>query len=1219
MPKNDMIWTDEQLSAISEQGENILVAAGAGSGKTAVLVERIIKKIINNNISIDKLLVVTFTNAAASEMRERILEALYKKLDEYPEDENLKKQIILLGKANICTIHSFCLDIIKNHFYEIDISSNFRIASSEENALYQQEVIEDLFDELYETNNEDFAKLVDIYATYRGDEKLKEIILEIYEYIQSMPFPLKWLDEKIEDFNINNTIDIQQTQWGETLFSAIREIILFSISSFKTLEEKIILIPEMHKFLLTIQNDLSLLKELYDTTFMGWDKTLEVYLNLGGKYQRWPVDKSCTLELKEEIKEKRSKIKDNLKKSLAKILVMDSQEAISDIKEMRTVLAALGKIIKLFDERFRALKKEKNILYFNDIEHYALNILTKIDENGKIVPTDVAMLYREKFIEIAIDEYQDSNQVQEFILTTISNNNNIFMVGDVKQSIYKFRQACPELFLEKYNQYSKEKTGAGLKIQLFKNFRSRNNIIDFTNTIFESIMSKELGKLNYNQEEFLNIGASYPDESNSYSNAEKAKTEMLVLDLADEELDADSDEDSTDLTQNEDIKQFIFDRELESKVVAQKIKQVLASGIMIYDKKTKKYRPVEYRDIVILLRSTKDNAIYYEKELIKQNIPNYSDSNSDYIETYEIQTILNILKIIDNPKDDIALVSVLRSEIGSFSDNELTEIRQLNREVSFYQSLILASQELKNELGQKVKIFLEIIKEWSNKSLFMNISELIWDIYTKTGFMTYVSLMPNGDIRKANLKKFFESANSFEKTTFKGLFNFIRFFEKINTSSGDLSAAKIIGENENVVRIMSIHKSKGLEFPIVFLANAGKKTNLMDANKSILVHPGLGFGPDYINPQKRIKYTTLPKIAINNLIKNETLSEEMRILYVALTRAREKLFIIALSKDYEKELAIKKELIKNNDSINTLLLKKYNSYKDWIEFVYLTNRLDNLMNVKVLKKDDIIDLEEGKTELKIFPFNENIDLEQISKIIEYNYPNELATTIPLKTSVSELKKVSGDNVFTNSDLDFKSTRPEFLNESKIYTAAEKGTLMHLVLQKFDYQNEVYINNCNDLEVLTKLVDEYIEKLVIKGFITSEQASLINRFNIIKFLQSDIAKQLQHAIIIEKEKTFCTKVLLKNIIPTEDNDMFIMVQGIIDLFYQTAEEDWVLLDYKTDYVPENDETYLAQKYHTQLKIYKKALEDYIGHRLSRVVIYSLHLGKSIEIDFGEDAI
>ena len=1216
MAENDVKWTNEQQEAIYQKGENILVAAGAGSGKTAVLVERIIQKILNDNLSIDRLLVVTFTNAAASEMRERILEGLYKKLDECPEDENLQKQIILLGKANISTIHSFCLDVIRNFFFEIDIPSNFKIASSEENTLYQQEIIEDLFDELYETENKSFSTLIDNYATYRGDDKLKEIILEIYEFIQSMPFPLKWLDEKIEIFNIEN-VDINETPWGKILLPYVKENILYSISNLKVLEEKILLIPEMNKFLLTIQADINLLKSFYDATNLGWDKTIEAYSSLFQNFQRWPVDKSCTLQLKEEIKDKRSKIKDNLKKILSKVLLMDSEQAILDIRQMYEVLKSIGYIIKLFDERFKELKREKNLLYFNDIEHYALEILTRVDENGNIVPTDVAKFYKEKFAEIAIDEYQDSNQVQESILTTISNGNNIFMVGDVKQSIYKFRQACPELFLEKYNSYSKSKEGKGLKIQLFKNFRSRENVIDFTNTVFQSIMSEDLGKLNYTKEEFLNVGATYPEDDNSYSNENKSKTEMLILDLFDGTEQIEESEDSED--EKKDIKQIIVNKELEARIVALKIKEIISSGVKVFDKKLKQLRPVQYRDIVILLRSTKENAIFYEKELINQNIPVYSDSNSEYMETYEIQTILNVLKIIDNPKDDIALVSVLRSEIGNFSDNELTEIRLFDRETSFYQSLILASQNLENELKNKVNLFLDMLKNWKQKSLFMNISELIWDIYTQTGFLTYVSLMPNGDIRKANLKKFFESARSFENSTFKGLFNFIRFFEKIRVSTGDLSAAKIIGENEDVVRIMSIHKSKGLEFPVVILANAGKKSNLMDASKNILLHSELGFGPEYIDYRRRIKYTTLPKLAINSLIKNETLSEEMRILYVALTRAREKLIIVATSNNYEKEIMEKKELVSTfigKSTVNNVLLKKYNSYKDWLEFVILSNNNDDFINISIIKKQELAEIEKQKPDLIEFPFNRNVDLDSISHELEFDYPNRIGTIIPLKTSVSEIKMIDESNTFINSNLDFKNNRPEFMIESKEFSASQKGTLTHLILQKLDFQNPEFINNVDNIQILTQLINKFIDSLVGKKFITQDEANVINRNYLINFLQSTIGRQLQYAQIIEKEKPFCAKISLKEVNPVEygkDEENYILVQGIIDLFFKTKDGDWALLDYKTDYVPDNNENYLIEKYKKQLEIYKRALEIYIGVKVSKVVIYSLYMGKDIYIE------
>ena len=1198
MPESDVKWTKEQQDAIIQKGENILVAAGAGSGKTAVLVERIIKKILDEKISIDELLVVTFTNAAASEMRERILEALYKKLNEYPEDDNLQKQIVLLGKSHICTIHSFCLDVIKNFFYEIDIPSNFKIASSEENALYQQEVIEELFDELYEKNDKDFLKLVDNYATYRSDDRLKEMIIEIYEFIQSMPFPMKWLDEKIDMFNLEYVDDIGQTDWGNILLGSARDNIAFSISSLKTIEEKLLFIPEMQKFLITIQSDINILKELYDTTSLGWNRSVQVFQELGNRFQRWPVDKTCTLSLKDEIKEKRGTIKDNLKKSLAKIFILDSQQAISDIKEMHEVLVALGRVIKIFDEKFKKLKKEKNILYFNDIEHNALEILTKIDENGDIVPTDVANYYRQKFVEIAIDEYQDSNQVQEFILSTISSGNNIFMVGDVKQSIYKFRQACPELFLEKYNTFSKEKIGRGLKIQLFKNFRSRNNIIDFTNMIFESIMSTELGELKYTQEEFLNNGATYLEDENSYSNMEKAKTEVLLLNLSDEDNDDD-----------EDVKKVIENKELEASIVASKINEIIASKVQVYDKKQKKLRPVQYRDIVILLRSTKDNAIYYEKALVQSNIPVYSDSNAEYIETYEIQTILNVLRIIDNPKDDIALVSVLRSEIGNFSDNELTEIRLLDREVSFYQSMVLASQNLQNDLKTKVEKFLDMLNSWKNKSFFMNISELIWEIYTQTGFITYVSLMPNGKMRKANLKKFFETAHTFENSTFKGLFNFIRFFEKIKTSSGDLSAAKIIGENENVVRIMSIHKSKGLEFPIVFLANSSKKPNMMDASKNILLHSKMGLGPEYIDYQRKIKFPTIPKLAINYLIKNETLSEEMRILYVALTRAREKLIIIGSTKDYEKEIIEKKEF-----GLSPIMLKKYNSFKDWIEFAYLNKNMDDLVNVQIIQKSEIMNIEQNEQQFREFCFDEKIDLEDISQKILFEYPNNIATLLPLKTTVSELKKVGEADSIVNSDLDFKNNRPDFMKESKI-TAAEKGTLTHLVLQRIDFKNNNILSN--DHESIVNYINNLINELVVNNIINDEEAKVINRNYLLNFILSDIGKQLQSAKIIEKEKPFCTKINVNmsdnNIVIDNNSTQYMLVQGIIDLYFMTSDNKWVLLDYKTDFVTENDEELLIQKYIIQLKIYKKALEDYVGQKIFETYIYSFSLGKALKVN------
>ena len=449
-----MDWTKEQKDAIYKKDSNILVAAAAGSGKTAVLVERIIQKILNENIDIDKLLVVTFTNAAASEMRERVLEAIYKKLDEEPDNDNLQKQIILLGKSNICTIHSFCLDVIKNNFFEIDLSANFRIGTEEEIELLKQEVLEDIFEKLYEDEDEEFSKLVDTYTGYRGDEALKEIVLSIHRFMQSSPFPNEWLLEKVRMFeNKNAELDFSQSDWGKVLLKNLQEEIIDGINSLKVIRNKLETVYELEKYKITIESDIDILRKLYDSINVSWDEAYNFAKQM--KFKSWPIDKKIVMDLKDEAKSSRDIVKNKLMKLVKEILIYDSKSAYSDIYDMYDILKILEKVIINFDNEFKTKKRERNIIDFNDIEHYALKILVKKDENGNYIPTEIAKKYREKFEEIAIDEYQDSNQVQEYILGTVSRGNNLFMVGDVKQSIYKFRQACPELFLDKYDRCNK--------------------------------------------------------------------------------------------------------------------------------------------------------------------------------------------------------------------------------------------------------------------------------------------------------------------------------------------------------------------------------------------------------------------------------------------------------------------------------------------------------------------------------------------------------------------------------------------------------------------------------------------------------------------------------------------------------------------------------------------------------------------------------------------
>ena len=723
-----MKWTEEQSQAINEKGANILVAAAAGSGKTAVLVERIIKKVVEEGIDIDRLLVVTFTNSAASEMRERVLDAIYEKLDENPNDEKLLRQITLLNKSSICTIDSFCLEVVRNNFYELEnISPNFRIADTVEIELLKQEVIEDLFQKKYEEEDNDFFKLIHTYTSYRDDTPLKDLILKIYNYIGSNPFPEKWLNEKVEMFNIENKIndDFSTTPWGKVLLKKIEDELIDGISSLESASKILEFNPDLEKFFQTIRNDIEMLKNLKDN-LDNWDKAYEINNNL--KFLTWPRNKVDSIE-KDEAKSIRDIVKENLK-ILGNILVCDSKTANEDIFDMYPVLLNLRNIILEFEEEFSKRKREKNIVDFHDVEHFALKILIR-EKEGKIVPSDIAKKYQEKYQEIAIDEYQDSNLVQEYILNSVAKGNNIFMVGDVKQSIYKFRQAMPELFISKYKTYKnkKDKTREDdLKIQLFKNFRSRENILYFTNLIFQDIMSDTLGDIEYNEDEYLNLGADYPEEKQNLN------TEIDVIDLSDEDVELNLENVNEEKVEEEDR---IENVELEARFVANKIKQLVDSKFQIWDKKEEAYRDIKYRDIVILLRSTSSTAPVYEQELLNLEIPVFSDSSQEYLDSIEIQTIMSLIKIIDNPMQDIPLVCVLRSYIGKFTDNELVKIRLTDPYDNFYTCMQKAIMDVDGNLKEKIQNFFDNLDKWRKEKEYLALDEFIWKIYSDTGYYNY--------------------------------------------------------------------------------------------------------------------------------------------------------------------------------------------------------------------------------------------------------------------------------------------------------------------------------------------------------------------------------------------------------------------------------------------------------------------------------------------------
>lgn len=1252
-------WTKEQSQAINEKGSNILVAAAAGSGKTAVLVERIINKIINENIDIDKLLVVTFTNAAASEMRERILDAIYKKLEEYPENQNLQRQITLINKASICTIDSFCLEVVRNNFFELDnISPNFRIADTTEIELLKQEVIEDIFEEKYENQDENFSKLINTYTSYRDDTPLKELVLKTYSYIQSSPFPKEWLNEKTEMFNLKDKLneDFSKTPWGNILLKEIEEEIIDDIKTLEDIKKELDLDSELESFSQVVRSDLDFLKILQEN-INNWDELYKIYNNMS--FVSWPR-KKIESDLKEYAKNVRDDVKKKFSSKLSKILICNSEEANQDIFDMYEILLKLKNLILEFGKEFSKRKRLKNMVDFNDIEHLALDILIKKQED-KIEITDVAKRYQKKFIEIAIDEYQDSNLVQEYILTSISNNNNIFMVGDVKQSIYKFRQAMPELFISKYKTYKNKENKSendNLKIQLFKNFRSRKNVLDFTNLIFENIMSGSLGDIEYNQEEYLNLGADYKEIE------QNLKAEIDIINLKDQENE---EENTSEILEEEENTERLENIQLEARFVASKIKELIENKFQVFDRKKNCFRDIKYKDIVVLLRSTKTSAPIFEEEIINLDMPVFSDSSQEYLDSIEIENIMSLLRIIDNPIQDIPLVTVLRSNIGKFTDDELVEIRLSDKYDNFYNAMQKAKINVGKNLQEKIEKFLNNLEKWRKEQEYLALDEFIWKLYSDTGYYNYVGLMPNGELRQANLKMLFERAKQFETASFKGLYNFINFIEKLKLSSGDLGSAKLIGENDDVIRIMSIHKSKGLEFPVVFLANTGKQFNLMDLNKNILLHQELGIGVKYINYNKQVQYDTLSKSAIRSKVFTETLSEEMRILYVALTRAKEKLYITGTMNDYEKEIEKMKIQVerysKNGNKINQILIKKYKKYLDWINLVYLYEKgnTKDLIEYNVLEKEEIIKkckrIEQEEIDVvKILDEHkkDKEEIKKIEKILNFEYKHKLATTIPTMSSVTQIKQMQDNmkgskvgkedkekavqkpeksNLLKKSkevkehkekatekldkskllkeDKEAKERKeermttfdkPKFLKEDKEdkLTNAEKGTLVHLCMQHLNEKVEYNLEK----------IKELVEELERKEIITSKEKENINLYKILEFTKSNIWKEMKKAKKVYKERPFFINIPAKEIYKEEIEEK-ILIQGIIDLYYINENDEIILVDYKTDYVERGKEQELIEKYKKQLELYCKAIEEANKKQVSRIYIYSVYLGREIE--------
>lgn len=1268
-------WTKEQLEVIESRECNLLVAAAAGSGKTAVLVERIIQMITSreNPIDIDKLLVVTFTNAAASEMRERIGDAIGKALDENPENKHLQNQLVLLNKSSITTIHSFCLDVIKSNFHRINLDPNFRIGDQTECAILKQEAIEEVFEDLYEERDEGFLNLVESYAERGGDKEVQDIILGIYSFAMASPEPKKWLIDSAERFNIDENFDFSQSIWARAILDTVKiEINGLCLNMERALKE-VESIEELETFAEKLSVEYKKIADISQACNKSWDEAYKKMASMSFEnYVKGVkrISKDAPSYIKES-KEKAKTIRDKTKKSLESIVSAtfnkDNDSIREEIKYLYNIVKPISSVVLRFEEEYSNKKREKGIIDFNDIEHFALNILTDVDEKGNIVPSDIAVGYRNKFYEIFIDEYQDSNLVQEVLLKAVANTEtpNRFMVGDVKQSIYRFRQAKPELFLQKYNNYNDKKGSSHRKIMLYKNFRSREEVVDAVNYIFENIMNENIGEIEYTEKERLNLGANFNVDTDEKSIIGGA-TEIHLI-QKDNKLDDDIINDKDDRINNKENEieeeEKLDNIQLEARMVGNIIKDLMKVNEdgkiqKVYDKGIDGYRPVEFRDIVILLRATSAWAPVFADELMNMDIPTYADVGVGYFDTIEIKTILSLLQIIDNPMQDIPLISVLKSPIFGFTPEDLIDIRVQSKDKIFYEVLkstaeydgftdsqneneseFIPSEECIN----KSKDFLIKLKEFKEKSMYMSTDEFIWYLYTRTGYYAYVGALPGGSQRQANLKVLFERAKQFEETSLKGIFNFVNFIEKLKKSSSDMGSAKTLGENANVVRIMSIHKSKGLEFPVVICSAMGKNFNTQDFKKSILYHHNLGYGPQFVDYERRISFPSIAKEALKSKINIENLSEEMRVLYVAFTRAKEKLIITGSTRNIQDSIKRWSNGIESLDTISQYEILKGKNFLDWIMPCVLRHRdlsnlleevgLDAVFNVehnskwygKLWNKNDIL-VEKKSDEEKesIEEILEKIDVDnpdsdyysEIEEKLNYIYPYEFSTRKPATISVTEIKKIQNnyEEELINTIFEQKVIlkKPLFIQneeEREKISGTERGTIVHLVMEVLDLKN---VSSVNDIK-------SQIRGFVSKGIITEKQASIVNPYKIYKFFASNIGKRMLNAEIINREKSIYAQVNMKDIyiyeklINNDDKKLYnnesVMLRGIVDAYFE-EDNQIVLVDYKTDFVNEENINQIIEKYKKQLDLYADIIETLTGKSVKEKCIYLFGVDEAV---------
>lgn len=1193
------MWTKDQSNAINAPVGNLLVTAAAGSGKTAVMVERIINRIVGDNpTDVDRMLIVTYTNAAAAEIKERIMAEIIKKLDE-KEDENLKRQLILLNNASICTIHSFCLDVVHSNFNELGIDPNVKIGNASDLDIYIQKAVDKVMDEYYEANDTYFLRLVRAYSG-KTDQGLVDVLMKVYKFSRSMPDADAWLNSLIVDEN-----DVRQKYLSVVLNEA-KNMCRSSLKKY----DKILMLCNTDDHLKGFTDFFLEEREVAYSALNSpdWDS---MYSALQHKFRTLYLKKGkpTDIALLEQVKNIRDDAKKVLQKIAKEIITGTENEIIQDMLEQNVYISKIVELVTQISREYTSIKTEKSVIDFSDFEHLCLKALSN---NG--TQSEAAVNIMNRYDEIYIDEYQDCNSIQEEIFRLISGENkgkpNVFVVGDMKQSIYKFRDANPHLIKsknEQYEPYTADIYKPNSKIMLNMNFRSRSEVLSCVNSIFRQLMSEQAGELNYTDDEFLYYGCSNYSKSisdNAYSD--------VVLISADKTSNGflENDEDVAP-----DEKEEYGSLRAEAVYIAGRIREMIDDpDYVVFDKKLNSYRHIEYRDIVILMRSVKTNYAYNDI-FERAGIPLFSDVKG-YFDSKEIEFIIDLLKIVDNPSDDIPLAAVMRHPVIGFSDNDLMQIRTFSTKGSYYKALCAACEQ---EWSGKKKClwFTGILKSSYEKSKYMSVNELLGYLIEKIDYMTYLGTLDNAEIAKSNVKMLFYKAKSFETNNFQGIFNFVNYIELIKKSRSDSDSAKILGEKDNVVRIMTIHKSKGLEFPVVFLAKTASEFNKIDLNSSVLVHKTAGIGLKIVDLERRISYPSVAKKAIKILGEAEMLSEELRVLYVALTRAREKLIITSYVENINKKIRdISEILTYQKDKISSDVVLSARSFIDWILMAVLRNSTCNLseelkgqvsdgsnFNCVVIPESSLKLSEYTQEQMDFDSVFDNACDDMVNARLEYSYPHHKLSGIPRNISVTELKRMEmgeredAGSIFTRNSIQV----PKYMKDKENVTGARRGTLIHMIMEKLDFLNA----DISGIETQLKFLKE-------NGCITDSEFDAVDINAISSFVNSSLGIRIVNNYS-RFSREFSFKYLMKagDIYPDIDSDDDIIVQGIIDAFFEDENGNIVLIDYKTDKVTKSGSD-IADKYRTQLKYYSIALEKLLGKHVSECYIHLFDNGETIKM-------